>query len=98
MPQPPRCSSPATRRLFNAGLRDQVMMRNLDLVDAARMFAATDMGVADAIITVWRAKYDYGYWRPITAINLTLISTAVAIVSALLVGSVVQSGPARLLR
>ena len=28
------------------------------------------MSVADAIITVWRAKYDYGFWRPITAINL----------------------------
>jgi hypothetical protein len=56
--------------LFNGGMRDQVTVRNLDLVDAARMFAAADMSVADAIITVWRAKYDYGYWRPITAINL----------------------------
>ena len=51
-------------------LRDQVTVRNLDIVDAARMFAAADMSVADAIITVWRAKYDYGFWRPITAINL----------------------------
>jgi hypothetical protein len=56
--------------LFNAGMRDQVTLRNLDMVDAARMFAAADMSVADAIITVWRAKYDYGLWRPITAINL----------------------------
>jgi hypothetical protein len=56
--------------LFNAGMRDQVTVRNLDLVDAARMFAGADMSVADAIITVWRAKYDYGFWRPITAINL----------------------------
>jgi hypothetical protein len=56
--------------LFNAGMRDQVALRNLNVVDAARMFAGADMSVADAIITVWRAKYDYGYWRPITAINL----------------------------
>jgi hypothetical protein len=56
--------------LFNAGMRDQVTLRNLDMVDAARMFAAADMSVADAIITVWRAKYDYGLWRSITAINL----------------------------
>ena len=56
--------------LFNAGMRDQVALRNLDVVDAARMFAGADMSVADAIITVWRAKYDYGFWRPITAINL----------------------------
>jgi hypothetical protein len=34
------------------------------------MFAAIEMSAADAIITVWRAKYVYGLWRPITAINL----------------------------
>jgi hypothetical protein len=55
---------------YNAGLRDQVTVRHLDIVDAARMFAAVDMSVADAIVTVWRAKYDFGFWRPITAINL----------------------------
>ena len=55
---------------YNAALRDQVAVRNLDIVEAARMFAAIDMSVADAIITVWRAKYDDGLWRPITAINL----------------------------
>lgn len=56
--------------IFNATMRDQVALRNLDVVDAARMFAGADMSVADAIITVWRAKYDYAFWRPITAINL----------------------------
>jgi hypothetical protein len=55
---------------FNAALRDQAALRNLDIVQAARMFAAIDMSAADAIITVWRAKYTYGLWRPITAINL----------------------------
>jgi hypothetical protein len=55
---------------YNSGLRDQVAVRNLDLVEAARMFAAIDMSVADALITVWRVKYDDGFWRPITAINL----------------------------
>jgi hypothetical protein len=54
---------------YNYGLRDQVAVRDLDIVEAARMFAAIDMSVADAIITVWRVKYDYGFWRPITAIN-----------------------------
>jgi len=51
-------------------LRDQVTVRHLDIVDAARMFAAIDMSLADAEISVWHAKYVYGYWRPITAINL----------------------------
>jgi hypothetical protein len=55
---------------YNAGLRDQVTVRRLGIVEAARMFAAVDMSVADAIITVWQAKYDFGFWRPITAINL----------------------------
>jgi hypothetical protein len=55
---------------FNATLRDQATVRGLDIDQSARMFAATDMNMADALITVWRAKYDYGYWRPITAINL----------------------------
>jgi hypothetical protein len=55
---------------YNAALRDQVTVRHLDIVDAARMFAAIDMSVADAIISVWHAKYVYGFWRPITAINL----------------------------
>ncbi len=55
---------------YNTALRDQVTVRQLDIVDAARMFAAIDMSVADAEITVWHAKYVYGYWRPITAINL----------------------------
>jgi hypothetical protein len=55
---------------FQAALRDQVTVRHLDIVDAARMFAAADMSTADAIISVWHAKYVHGYWRPITAINL----------------------------
>ena len=54
---------------FNTALRDQVTVRHLDIVGAARMFAAVDMATADAIITVWRAKYVYGFWRPITAIT-----------------------------
>jgi hypothetical protein len=28
------------------------------------------MSIADAVISVWHAKYLYGFWRPITAINL----------------------------
>ena len=55
---------------YNAALRDQVSVRHLDIVDAARMFAAIDMSVADAEISVWHAKYIYGLWRPVTAIGL----------------------------
>ena len=55
---------------LNAALRDQASVRRLDIVDAARLFAAVDMSMADAVISVWRSKYIYGLWRPITAINL----------------------------
>jgi len=53
----------------NRALENQVSVRNLDIVQAARMFAAVDMTVADALISVWHAKYLYGFWRPITAIQ-----------------------------
>jgi hypothetical protein len=55
---------------FNTALRDQVTVRHLDIVEAARMFAAIDMSLGDAEISVWHAKYVHGFWRPITAINL----------------------------
>jgi hypothetical protein len=67
----------ATARFFsgnavpqmNAGLRQQVAMRHLDIAAAARMFAAVDMSVADGIITVWAEKLRTTYWRPSTAIQ-----------------------------
>jgi hypothetical protein len=55
---------------FNAALRDQVSVRKLDIANAARMFAAVNMSLADAIISVWHSKYLYAFWRPITAIQL----------------------------
>jgi hypothetical protein len=55
---------------LQAALRDQATVRHLDIVDAARMFAAADMSAADTIISVWHAKYVYGTRRPDTAINL----------------------------
>jgi hypothetical protein len=62
-------SGSATIQLV-AALVDQAMVRHLDIVDAARMFAAVNMSVADTIISVWHAKLLYGFWRPITAITL----------------------------
>jgi hypothetical protein len=55
---------------FNTALRDQVIVRKLDIFNAARMFAAVNMSLADAAISVWHAKYLYYFWRPITAIQL----------------------------
>lgn len=35
----------------------------------ARMFALSTVAQADAAIAAWHVKYDYDYWRPITAIR-----------------------------
>jgi len=55
---------------FNAGLRGQLDVRDLSLSEAARMFAAVDMTLADTAISVWYSKYRYGFWRPVTGITL----------------------------
>jgi hypothetical protein len=55
---------------YNAALRAQVVLRHLDIVDTARLFAAVDMSIADTAISVWYTKLKYGFWRPITAITL----------------------------
>jgi hypothetical protein len=34
------------------------------------MFAAVNTSIADALIAVWHSKLLYGFWRPVTAINL----------------------------
>ncbi|GCL35462.1 hypothetical protein SR1949_05570 [Sphaerospermopsis reniformis] len=39
------------------------------LVDNARLFALLDISLADAGIAAWDAKYNYNFWRPITAIQ-----------------------------
>lgn len=38
-------------------------------VQNARLFALLNVGLADAAISCWDAKYAYNYWRPITAIR-----------------------------
>ncbi|MCA9048638.1 MAG: phosphatase PAP2 family protein, partial [Planctomycetaceae bacterium] len=43
--------------------------RSLSLFQNARLFAALNLGLADAAVVSWRAKYQYEFWRPITAIH-----------------------------
>jgi PAP2 superfamily len=44
--------------------------RNLDAVDAARLFALLQMGEFDAYTSSLEAKYFYHFWRPVTAVAL----------------------------
>ena len=55
---------------LQAGLRDEVTRRGYDIVESARAFALMDTSLADTLIACWNSKYEYGFWRPITAIAL----------------------------
>ena len=56
-------------RPMEAGLRDLVTRHGLDIGDSARLFAATNASIADALGTAWRSKLATMWWRPITAIH-----------------------------
>ena len=45
--------------------------RRSTLLENARLFAELGLSMADAAIACWDAKYEYHYWRPITAIRET---------------------------
>jgi hypothetical protein len=42
----------------------------MDISESARLFAATDMSIFDGVGVSWDSKLKYGFWRPITAIQL----------------------------
>lgn len=54
---------------FNAIARSVSKAKDFSLAENARLFALLNITLADTRIAVWDAKYQYGYWRPITAIN-----------------------------
>jgi hypothetical protein len=54
---------------MEAGLRDLATRHGLDISDSARLFAATNTSIADALGTTWNSKLRYMWWRPITAIR-----------------------------
>jgi hypothetical protein len=54
---------------MEAGLRDLATRRGLDISESARLFAATNTAIADAIGTAWNDKLEHMWWRPITAIQ-----------------------------
>lgn len=54
---------------LQAGLRGVAESERMDISESARLFAATNTVMADAIGTAWKAKLEYLWWRPITAIR-----------------------------
>jgi len=55
---------------FNSVAQQVSRERHLSLDENARLFALLDMALADGVIAGWDMKYEYNWWRPVTAIRL----------------------------
>jgi membrane-associated phospholipid phosphatase len=55
---------------WNAIAQDVALAHHDDIDETARTFALLDLGLGDATIAMYDAKYTYRLWRPITAIRL----------------------------
>ena len=69
-----RFHAPAGLAVWNAIARLASEARGLDLVDTARTMALLDFALTDAASVGFDAKYEYNFWRPVTAINAGLRS------------------------
>lgn len=56
-------------RTYNPIVRQAAMAKKMDVVDCARLFALTSIAGYDALVAVFDAKYEYNFWRPVTAIR-----------------------------
>jgi hypothetical protein len=66
-----------TVRQYNRVGRDLADAGGLGLLDTSRLAAMINLVGADALMSCFRAKYHYRFWRPVTAINGSLDPTAV---------------------
>src|SRR3954447_19071558 len=53
--------------IWNRAFRALAGSEHLDGVDSARMLALTSLAGADGSIGCWNDKYQWRFWRPITA-------------------------------
>ncbi len=56
-------------RFYNQIIEGISKQEHLSEVQNARLFALTNMAMADAAISGWNDKFTYNYWRPVTAIR-----------------------------
>jgi hypothetical protein len=62
------CDAEGSLPMWNRVARTVSAQRSTDLVENARLFAAVNLAMADALIACWDSKYTYRFWRPVTAI------------------------------
>jgi hypothetical protein len=56
-------------RLYNQIAETLAVKMHNTVVENARFFALINLAMADAGIEAWNAKYEYDFWRPVTAIR-----------------------------
>jgi hypothetical protein len=61
-------------RQYNWAGRDIAAARGLSLLETARLALMVNVVGADALMSVFHAKYHYLFWRPVTAIGPTAVS------------------------
>jgi hypothetical protein len=54
---------------YHPFLRQLATAKQMSIADSARFMALVAIGLNDALIAVFDAKYHYNFWRPITAIR-----------------------------
>src|SRR5499427_2309210 len=54
---------------YHPFVRQLVLAKQMSVLDSARFMALVAIGLNDAYIAVFDAKYHYNFWRPITAIR-----------------------------
>jgi hypothetical protein len=54
---------------YHPFVRKLVTAKQMDVGDSARLMALAAVGLNDALIAVFDAKYHYNFWRPITSIR-----------------------------
>ena len=54
---------------YHPFVRQLVIAKHMGVSDSARLMALAAVGLNDALIAVFDAKYHYNFWRPITAIR-----------------------------
>jgi hypothetical protein len=56
-------------RFYNQIAQTLAIQMHNSAVENARFFALIDLALADAGIEAWNSKYQYNFWRPVTAIR-----------------------------
>ena len=55
--------------IYNNVARDVALAVGSDLVQTARLFVLLNVAMIDGVQTSYTSKFDYGLWRPVTAIQ-----------------------------